>query len=75
MQPAAAGAYVPAMGDAESPRLSRRRFVAALGAAAGGVMLRGWGVEPRALQVTRHAAGERRGPDHRPLTVAQVTDL
>jgi len=58
-----------------APRLSRRRFVAALAAAAGGIALRGVAVEPRALRVTRHAVGRRRAPDPRPVILAQITDL
>lgn len=55
--------------------MNRRRFLAAL--AAGGAGVAGYGrfVEPRRLEVTRHAVDPLPLPGRPPLVLAQVTDL
>jgi uncharacterized protein len=55
--------------------VNRRRFVAALGAgAAGALAADAWLVEPRRLEVTRHALDAPR-PGGERLTFVQITDL
>ena len=56
-------------------RLTRRRFLAALGATGATLAVDAWLIEPHRLQVTRHAPGPRPSPGRLPITLAQVTDL
>lgn len=59
--------------------MNRRRFLLVSGAAAaaGALSLGGYAgvVEPRRLQLTRHAVNRRTSPAQREVTVAQITDL
>jgi predicted MPP superfamily phosphohydrolase len=55
--------------------VNRRRFLAALGAAAGGAAAYGALVEPRRLQVSHHTLEPRPGTARARLVVAQITDL
>ena len=55
--------------------MNRRRFLAALGAAGATLAADAWLVEPRRLQLTRHALDPRPSPGRLPVTLAQVSDL
>jgi predicted MPP superfamily phosphohydrolase len=55
--------------------VNRRRFLAALGAAGATLAADARFVEPRRLQLTRHAPGPHPSPGRLPVTLAQVSDL
>lgn len=55
--------------------MNRRRFLAALGAAGAALAADARFVEPRRLQLTRHALDPRPSPGRLPVTLAQVSDL
>ncbi|HET7459745.1 MAG TPA: metallophosphoesterase [Longimicrobium sp.] len=57
------------------PKISRRRFLASVGAVGAAAATYGTLIEPRRLEVTRHVIGTRTADAREPLVLAQVTDL
>jgi len=55
--------------------ISRRRFLASVGAAGAAAATYGTLIEPWRLEVTRHQVGTRTAEAREPLVLAQVTDL